>query len=107
MPGHHAAVGALVAVLAIFVPSALLVVGGLPFWERLRGSARARSALAGAGAAVVGLLAAALYDPVFAQGITGAPTVVVAAVALVALTVWRAPAWAVVIGASLLGLAFL
>ncbi|MDA4746663.1 chromate transporter, partial [Enterobacter hormaechei] len=80
------------------------VVGGLPFWESLRGSARARRALAGAGAAVVGLLAAALYDPVFTQGITGERSVVVAAIAFVALAVWRVPAWAVVIGASALGL---
>lgn len=103
VPGQSAPVGALVALLAIFLPSALLVVAGLPFWERLRSSARARRALAGAGAAVVGLLAAALYDPVFTQGITGAGTMVVAAVAFVALAVWRSPAWAVVIGASLLG----
>lgn len=103
VPGQSAPLGALVALLAIFLPSALLVVAGLPFWQRLRRSARARRALAGAGAAVVGLLAAALYDPVFTQGITGAGTMVVAAIAFVALTVWKAPAWAVVIGASVLG----
>lgn len=103
VPGQSAPLGALVALLAIFLPSALLVVAGLPFWQRLRRSARARRALAGAGAAVVGLLAAALYDPVFMQGITGAGTMVVAAIAFVALTVWKVPAWAVVIGASVLG----
>lgn len=103
VPGQSAPLGALVALLAIFLPSALLVVAGLPFWQRLRRSARARRALAGAGAAVVGLLAAALYDPVVTQGITGAGTMVVAAIAFVALTVWKAPAWAVVIGASVLG----
>ncbi|QBF46724.1 chromate efflux transporter [Janibacter limosus] len=103
VPGQSAPLGALVALLAIFLPSALLVVAGLPFWQRLRRSARARRALAGAGAAVVGLLAAALYDPVLTQGITGAGTMVVAAIAFVALTVWKAPAWAVVIGASVLG----
>lgn len=104
VPGQSPVVGAVVALLAIFLPSALLVVAGLPFWERLRGSSRARRALAGAGAAVVGLLAAALYDPVFTQGITGAGTMVVAASAFVALAGWKAPAWAVVIGSSLLGL---
>lgn len=104
MPGQpNPVVGAGIATVAIFLPSALLVVAGLPFWERLRGSVRARRALAGAGAAVVGLLAAALYDPVFTQGITGSGTMVLAAVALVALAVWKLPAWAVVIGASLLG----
>ncbi|WP_446667340.1 chromate efflux transporter [Janibacter limosus] len=103
VPGQSAPLGALVALLAIFLPSALLVVAGLPFWQRLRRSARARRATAGAGAAVVGLLAAALYDPVFTRGITGAGTMVVAAVAFVALAVWKAPARAVVIGASVLG----
>lgn len=104
LPGQpNPVVGAAIALVAIFLPSALLVIAGIPFWERLRGSARARRFLAGAGAAVVGLLAAALYDPVFTQGITGAGTMVVAALAFVALAVWKLPAWAVVIGASLVG----
>lgn len=104
LPGQpNPVVGAATALAAIFLPSALLVIAGIPFWERLRGSGRARRFLSGAGAAVVGLLAAALYDPVFTQGITGAGTMVVAAVAFIGLTVWKLPAWAVVIGASLLG----
>ena len=96
-------VGALLATLAIFAPSALLVLGGLPLWDRLRASSRARRALAGAGAAVVGLLAAALYDPVITQGITGPWSIVVALLALAALASQRVPAWAVVLGASALG----
>ncbi|MFE6648291.1 chromate efflux transporter [Nocardioides sp. NPDC057772] len=96
-------VGGTIALLAIFAPSMLLVLAGLPFWERLRAYEPARRALAGAGAAVVGLLAAALYDPVFTEGITTDRTVVVAAVAFVALAVWKAPAWAVVVAASSLG----
>lgn len=107
VPGQSPVVGAVVATFAIFAPSALLVVAGLPSWERLRGSSRARRALAGAGAAVVGLLAAALYDPVITQGITGAGTLALAALALVALHVWRAPPWVVVAGASGLGLLLL
>ena len=103
VPGLHPAVGALLATLAIFAPSALLVLGGLPLWDRLRASSRARRALAGAGAAVVGLLAAALYDPVIAQGITGPWSIVVALLALAALASQRVPAWAVVLGASVLG----
>src|SRR5690606_25384600 len=94
------AAGAAIALAAVFAPSALLVVGALPFWERLRPAAWARGAMAGAGAAVVGLLGAALYDPVFTEGVTSAPTMAVAAVAFAALAVWRAPAWAVVLAAG-------
>jgi chromate transporter len=99
--------GAAVALLAIFLPSALLVVGGLPFWETLRTAPLARRALTGVNAAVVGLLGAALYDPVFTEGVSGAPTMLVAAASFVALTSWRAPAWAVVLGAGLAGFALL
>ncbi|MEY9211996.1 chromate efflux transporter [Thermobifida halotolerans] len=95
--------GAALALAAIFLPSALLVVGTLPFWEQLRTAAHARRAVAGAGAAVVGILAAALYDPVFVQGVVSPATMAVAAVAFVALAVWRAPAWAVVLAASAVG----
>lgn len=97
--------GALVALLAIFAPSALLVVAALPFWERLRGAPRARAFLAGTGAAVVGILAAALYDPVIAQGITGVGTLVIAVLALGVLLTGRVPAWGVVLAAAACGLA--
>lgn len=95
--------GAALALVAVFAPSALLVVGVLPLWERLRASPRARRAMAGAGAAVVGLLAAALYDPVFVAGVTSPLTMALAAAAFVALAVWRLPAWAVVLAASAFG----
>ncbi len=100
-------VGAGLALFAIFLPSALLIVGALPFWDGLRRAPRARRALAGVGAAVVGLLAAALYDPVFTEGITSPVAMAVAAAAFVALTAWKAPAWAVVLAASLIGFAAL
>ncbi|MGQ4271825.1 chromate efflux transporter [Nocardiopsis changdeensis] len=99
--------GAALALVAVFLPSALLVVGALPFWERLRGDARARRALAGAGAAVVGILAAALYDPVFLQGVVSPATMALAAAAFVALAVWRTPAWAVVAASGAIGLLLL
>ncbi|MDT0329220.1 chromate efflux transporter [Nocardiopsis lambiniae] len=95
--------GAAIALTAIFLPSALLLVGTLPLWERLRTATRARGAVAGAGAAVVGILGAALYDPVFTQGVVSPATMAVASVAFVALAVWRTPAWAVVLGASAVG----
>lgn len=96
--------GAGLALIFIFLPSALLVAGTLPFWEQLRRSPRARRVLAGAGAAVVGLLGAALYNPVFTHGITSAPTLVLAVAAFVALSVWKAPAWSVVAAGSVTGL---
>ncbi|MDA2809823.1 chromate efflux transporter [Nocardiopsis sp. RSe5-2] len=99
--------GAAVALFAVFAPSTLLVAGALPFWDRLRADPRARAAVAGAGAAVVGILAAALYDPVFTEGVTSAATMAVAAAAFVALAVWRAPAWAVVVAAGAAGLLLL
>lgn len=96
--------GAVIALLAIFLPSALLILGGLPFWNALRGSPSARRALMGVNAAVVGLLAAALYDPVFTEGITSPTAMAIAAAGFVALAAWKVPAWAVVIAAGLTGL---
>ena len=96
-------IGATLALLAIFLPSALLIVGGLPFWDLLRSAPLARRALSGVNAAVVGLLAAALYDPVFSAGITSAMAMAIAAAAFVALAAWQLPAWVVVIGAGLVG----
>lgn len=107
LPAPGGPLGGLVALLAIFAPSALLVVAGLAFWERLRGSVRPRRFLAGTGAAVVGILAAALYDPVITQGITGVGTLAVALLAFVALSAAKVPAWAVVVTASGLGLLLL
>lgn len=95
--------GAAVALLAIFLPSALLVAGVLPFWGRLRHIPGIRRALTGINAAVVGLLAAALYSPVFVHGVPDTASFVVAAAAFVALAVWRTPAWAVALAAAALG----
>lgn len=95
--------GAGIALVAIFMPSALLIIGGLPFWDRLRSALRAQRALAGVNAAVVGLLAAALYDPVFTGGITSPVAMAIAAAAFVALAAWRTPAWAVVLASGIAG----
>lgn len=100
-PSGIAAAG--VALVTIFAPSVLLIVGGLPFWEYLRSSPAAQRALAGVNAAVVGLLAAAFYDPVFVGGITSPLAMAIAAAAFVALAGWKAPAWAVVIAAGVAG----
>ena len=99
--------GAGLALVAIFLPSALLVIGSLPFWDRLRRAGMVRRALLGVNAAVVGLLAAALYDPVFAEGVTSPASMAIAAASFVALVAWNAPAWAVVILAGMLGFSVL
>ncbi|WP_434770677.1 chromate efflux transporter [Curtobacterium flaccumfaciens] len=96
-------VGATVALVAIFLPAALLVVGALPFWHVLRALPWARRVLAGVNAGVVGLLAAALWDPVINEGVRSAPALALAVAAFTALTRWSAPPWAVVLGAGLLG----
>lgn len=93
--------GATLVTVAIFLPAVLLVIGIMPFWDQLRSHPRAAGAVAGANAAVVGILAAALYNPVFIAGVSGPATMAVAATAFVALHSWKLPAWAVVIAAAL------
>ena len=88
--------GALVCLLAIFAPSFLLVAGALPFWEGLRAHPRMRAALAGVNAAVVGLLVAALYQPVWTSAIHTPQDVALALLAGVALMAWKLPPWLVV-----------
>ncbi|MBP3948717.1 chromate efflux transporter [Corynebacterium sp. Marseille-P3884] len=105
--GINWALGATIATIAIFLPAALLVLGAMPFWERIRQMPRAGAALAGANAAVVGILGAALYTPVFTAGVTGVATLSIAVVCFAALTSWKVPPWAVVIGAALVGWAVL
>ncbi len=95
--------GATLALIAIFLPSALLIIGVHPFWERLRTSPAAGRALQGINAAVVGVLAAALYTPVFTVGVDGPPAMALAAICFVALRVWKVPPWAVVLTAGGLG----
>jgi chromate transporter len=87
---------ALVCLVGIFLPSFLLLVGILPFWEALRKIPAAQAALAGVNAAVVGLLLAAFYDPVWTAGITDRFDYVLALSAFLLLFVWKAPPWLVV-----------
>ena len=89
-------IGGLVALLAIFAPAFLLVVGALPFWEGLRGQPRVRAALMGVNAAVVGLLLAALWHPVITSGIQSLADALLAGFALLALMRWKCPPWLVV-----------
>jgi chromate transporter len=97
-PGGWA--GGLVALAAIFLPSMLLVVGVLPFWDRLKGRPAARGALAGVNAVVVGVLAAALWNPMLTSTIGRPADWALLAAAFVFLAVARLPPWLVVIGFS-------
>lgn len=95
--------GGLICLVAIFVPSFLLVIGALPFWEQLRRNVRMQAALAGVNAAVVGLLLAALYQPVWTSAIHAPKDIALALVAWVALMFWKLPPWLVVLGCGAAG----
>ncbi|WP_306395968.1 chromate efflux transporter [Telluria beijingensis] len=89
--------GAALALLALFMPGLLLVYGTLPFWDRFRRHAAARRAMMGANAAVVGILGAALLDPVWTSAVFDVRDAGVALAGLLLLTLWKAPPWIVVI----------
>jgi len=95
--------GAVLCLVAIYAPSFLLIVGAAPFWTVLRERTSARAALAGANAAVVGLLAAAFYNPVWTTAVGGVSDVGVVLAAFLLLAAWRAPPWLVVALAALCG----
>lgn len=95
--GPGGVAGAALALLGIFLPGFLILIGVLPFWDRLRRRAGAQGFLRGASAAVVGILAAALYDPVFTTAVVDAPTFALAALCFVLLTAAKAPPWSVVL----------
>jgi chromate transporter len=96
-PAPNGLLGATICLLALFLPSFLLVVGALPFWESLRHRPAMQAALTGVNAAVVGLLLAALYDPVWTSGILGASDFALAAAAFLLLFMWQTPPWLVVV----------
>jgi chromate transporter len=89
--------GALLALVAIFLPSFLLITGALPFWDLLRSVPVFQSALKGINAAVVGLLLAALYKPVWTSAIYSAADFGLGLVAFALLMFWRFPPWLVVV----------
>ena len=91
---------ACLALVAIFLPGFLLVVGALPFWSELRANQAAQSALKGVNAAVVGLLLAALYNPIFVNAVFGAGDFAFALAAFALLQFARVPPWAVVISGA-------
>ena len=97
VPAPNGWLGALICLLAIFVPAFLLVVGTLPFWDALRRLKAVRRALGGVNAAVVGLLLAALYDPVWSRAILTPADFALALAAFAGLAFWKLPPWLVVL----------
>lgn len=95
--------GAALCLFAVFLPSFLLVPGVLPFWPSVKKHPKAQAALAGANAGVVGILFAALYDPVFTAAIVTPTDMAFALVAFAALTLLRVSAWGVAIAAAAVG----
>jgi chromate transporter len=100
----HGIAGAAIALLAIFIPGMLCLVGALPFWSALSADPRARGAMLGTNAAVVGLLGAALYNPVWTSAVRGPIDFAIAAAGFVLLVAWRAPPLLVVGLSALAGL---
>jgi len=96
--------GAVIALIGIFTPAFLLIVGVIPYWDRLRQIKKVKTALIGVNAAVVGILLAALYNPLWTNAIIDAKSFAVAAALFVGMTFWKLPAWGVVILGTLGGI---
>ncbi len=101
----HGVPGAALALVAIFLPGVLLMMGALPFWDALRARPAAQAAMRGVNAAVVGVLGAALYDPVWTSTVREPGDFALALVGFVLLTVWKAPPLLVVALGALAGMA--
>lgn len=93
--------GAAIALTGVFLPGLLLMAGALPHWDALRRHISARAVMAGINAAVVGILAAALYDPVWTSAILNLKDLALAVIAFVLLMSWKAPPWLVVVVTAL------
>ena len=102
-PGPNGIVGATLALFAIFLPGFLLLVGALPVWNTLRARSGVRAPMAGANAAVVGVLGAALYDPLWISAIASPRDFALALTCFVALMSWKFPPWLVVLIAAVGG----
>ena len=101
----HGVAGALLGLIAIFLPGILILLGALPFWSFLRQRSGAQAIIRGVNAAVVGLLGAALYDPLWTSSVKSSGDFAVALTGFVLLTAWRAPPVMVVILGALAGIA--
>ncbi len=96
-PSPNGWMGAILCLVAMFLPAFLLVIGPLPFWDELRRRSWAQAMLRGVNAAVVGLLLAALYRPVWTSAITNAGDFALGIAAFLLLLMWKTPPWLVVV----------
>jgi chromate transporter len=101
----HGLAGAALGLIGIFLPGMLVLLGTLPFWDSFRTRAGAQAVMRGVNAAVVGLLGAALYNPVWSTTVKTSADVGIALVGFVLLTMWRAPPLVVVIFSAAAGIA--
>lgn len=99
-PQPNGLVGAGIALIAVFLPGFLILLGVIPFWDGFRKRESAQALMRGANAAVVGILGAALYDPVFTSAIVGPYQFALALTCFVLLTAWKAPPWIIVLVAA-------
>lgn len=95
-PEPHGIAGAALGLVGIFLPGILVLLGALPFWDSFRKRASAQALMRGVNAAVVGLLGAALYTPVWTSSVKTPGDLAVAVVGFVLLVAWRAPPLVVV-----------
>ncbi|OKP83032.1 chromate transporter [Paenibacillus sp. P32E] len=92
--------GAVIATAGIFLPAFLLVIGALPFWNGWRNNPKVQGALTGINAAVVGILLAALYDPLWTTAILKPLDFALAAILFVMLFFWKLPPWVIVLAGA-------
>jgi chromate transporter len=102
----HGVPGAILGLIGIFLPGMLILVGTLPFWDEFRKRDSAQAAMRGVNAAVVGLLGAALYNPLWVTSVKTPGDFGIALAGFVLLTVWRAPPVLVVVAGAIGGAAF-
>jgi chromate transporter len=96
-PSPNGLAGAIIAMLALLLPGMLLVYGMLPFWDAMRAHPAAQAAMRGTNAAVVGILGAALYNPVWTNSVFAPRDFALALAGFLLLTVWKLPSWSVVL----------
>ncbi len=104
-PSPHGLAGAALGLLAIFLPGVLILIGALPFWDTFRRRESAQAVMRGISAAVVGLLGAALYNPIWTSSVRTPGDFGLALAGFVLLTIWRAPPLLVVVISALAGMA--
>ena len=103
-PTPHDLAGAALGLIGIFLPGILILLGTLPFWDSFRKRADAQAMMRGVNAAVVGLLGAALYNPVWTSAVKGPQDFGIALAGFVLLMAWRAPPLLVVVISALSGM---